>query len=114
MDNIQVSENIREDLKVFTDALKNSREYLEYREAAEEVENHEVLKEKLSEYRLMNYNLQQEMDPGMVEQKTEELVRMYEELEKEPVAARFLDAEMTFCRMMQDITLAIYASLDIE
>ena len=107
MDNIQVSENIREDLKVFTDALKNSREYLEYREAAEEVENNEALKEKLAEYRLMNYNLQQEMDPGVVEQKTEEL-------EKEPAAARFLDAEMTFCRMMQDITLAIYASLDIE
>ena len=54
MDNIQVSENIREDLKVFTDALKNSREYLEYREAAEEVENHETLKEKLTENRLMN------------------------------------------------------------
>ena len=29
MDNIQVSENIREDLKAFTDALKNSKEYLD-------------------------------------------------------------------------------------
>ena len=61
MDNIQVSENIREDLKAFTDALRNSREYLEYRESAEEVEKDEALKEKLAEYRLMNYNLQQEM-----------------------------------------------------
>ena len=114
MDNIQVSENIRGDLAVFTEALKNSREYLEYRESAKEVENNPELKQKLSDYRLMNYNLQQEIDPGVVEQETEELERIYEELERNPVASRFLDAEMTFCRMMQDITLAIYASLDIE
>ena len=56
MDNIQVSENIRGDLAVFTEALKNSREYLEYRESAKEVENNPELKQKLSDYRLMNFS----------------------------------------------------------
>ena len=114
MDNIQVSENIRKDLKVFTDALKNTREYVEYKDASDEVEKHPELKEKLSNYRLMNYNLQQEENMDVLEQKSEELERMYEELDSDPVTARFLDTEMTFCRMMQDITLAIYASLDID
>jgi len=114
MDNIQVSENIREDLKAFTNALKNSKEYLEYRESAEEVEKNPELQKRLSDYRLMNYNLQQEPDGALVDQRTEELEGMFEELERDPVAARFLDAEMTFCRMMQEITLSIYASLDIE
>lgn len=114
MENIQVSENIRNDLNKFTDALRNTKEYVEYRRTAEAVDAKPELKERITNYRLMNYNLQQEMDPGVIAAKTEELERFYDELEQDPVAAEFLDAEMTFCRMMQEVSLAIYASMNFE
>ncbi len=114
MDSSQVPDSIREELKRLTEALRNTTEYREYKAAEKAVEENPELKERLVEYRMMNYNLQQEFDPGVIEQKTEELDRLYEELDKDPTAARFLDAEMTFCRMMQELSMAVYAAFDIE
>jgi len=114
MEILQVPESVKKDVEHFISVLKNTEEYLDYRQKSAKVEEDENLKNKLQEYRIMNYNLQQELDPEAIRQRTQDLERMYDELEHNPVAADFLDAEMTFCRMMQEVNLAIYASMDIE
>lgn len=106
--------SIEEDLEKFVEKLKETPEYKLYREKAEQVHQNEELKARLDEYRQMNYCLQQEMDPYVVEQKTAELERFNEEIIKDSLASDFLDAETAFCRLMQDVSVAIFSSLDFE
>jgi cell fate (sporulation/competence/biofilm development) regulator YlbF (YheA/YmcA/DUF963 family) len=104
--------NMEEALVGLIGAIKESDEYLEYTRAKEKVKEFPELKALIDEYRWRNYELQNDENIGF--EKVEEFEKEFAELWENPLAADFLEAELAFCRMMQEVNLRITESLDFE
>ena len=75
---------VQEALEQLAQAVKESEVYREYRRQSERVDNAGDMREKIDEYRVRN----------LVEE--------------------FLDAELAFCRMMQEIDVKLAEAMDFE
>ena len=106
-------ENNNEALDAYIAAIKSSDIYKEYRSALEELKKDPALKRRVDDFRKRNYNFQQSEDIDLAEYDRfrTEIVGFRA---SEPRADAFFDAELAFCRMMQDMTYKITEALDFE
>lgn len=94
--------------------IHNTKEYQAFLREKEKVARFPELKQKINEYRLKNYELQNTTNDDELFDKMEEFDREYEEFRDDPLVAHFLEAELDFCRMMQDMNMRITAALDFD
>lgn len=94
--------------------IHNTKEYQAFLREKEKVARFPELKQKINEYRLKNYELQNSTNDDELFDKMEEFDREYEEFRDDPLVSDFLEAELDFCRMMQDMNLRITAALDFD
>ena len=102
-----------EAMQNFISSIRETDIYREYRSALEELKKDPDLKRRVDDFRKRNYNFQQSEDMDLAE---------YDRFRTEIVGFRasdprvdaFLDAELAFCRMMQDMTYKITEALDFE
>ena len=106
-------EYIEAALQTYIAALKGSEVYQEYRRALDELKKDPDLKRRVDDFRQRNYNFQQSEDIDLAEYDRfrTEVVGFRA---SEPRADAFFDAELAFCRMMQDMTYKITEALDFE
>ena len=95
-------------------AIIDSPEYREYSKQKDQMQQNPELKAKLDAYRKEKYQLQSSASSDELFDKTEELAGKSEELRKNPLVGLFLDAELDFCRLIQQINNVIVEAVDFE
>ncbi len=93
-------------------AVLKSPEYQEYDVWRNKVKQYPELKAKLDEFREKNYLLQTSEDNAL--DKIDQIEKEYWEFRENPLVAEFLEAELAFCRMMQEINLRLTEAVHFE
>ena len=105
---------VQEALEQLAQAVKESEVYREYRRQSERVDNAGDLREKIDEYRVRNFELQNSVQTEDLLDKLDDFEREYEKFREDPLVEEFLDAELAFCRMMQEIDVKLAEAMDFE
>lgn len=105
---------IDEEVKLLIQAVKQSKTYKEYEKQKKRLKENEELKAQVDQYRKENFRLQAESDDPNIKFKLEEFADRYADFLDEPDVSAFLDAENNLCRMMQELTDRVIASLDFD
>ena len=101
-------------VKNLNDTIRNTQEYKEYQLQKEKVKRVPELKAQIDEFRAKNYQLQNSAQSDNLMEDTERLLRENADLLENPMVADFLQAEVEFCRMMQDVNTCIIEAIDFE
>lgn len=96
------------------DAIKASDVYQDFHREKERVKRHPQLKEQIDEYRKRNYELQSMTQDDELFHKIEQFEKEYEEFLENPLVNDFLEAELAFCRLIQDVTGRMIQAVDFE
>ena len=104
----------QEALEQLAQAVKESEVYREYRRQSERVDNAGDMREKIDEYRVRNFELQNSVQTEDLLDKLDDFEREYEKFREDPLVEEFLDAELAFCRMMQEIDVKLAEAMDFE
>ena len=72
------------------------------------------MREKIDEYRVRNFELQNSVQTEDLLDKLDDFEREYEKFREDPLVEEFLDAELAFCRMMQEIGLYVTDQMHFE
>ena len=105
---------VQEALEQLAQAVKESEVYREYRRQSERVDNSGDMREKIDEYRVRNFELQNSVQTEDLLDKLDDFEREYEKFREDPLVEEFLDAELAFCRMMQEIDVKLADAMDFE
>ena len=105
---------VQEALEQLAQAVKESEVYREYRRQSERVDNSGDMREKIDEYRVRNFELQNSVQTEGLLDKLDDFEREYEKFREDPLVEEFLDAELAFCRMMQEIDVKLAEAMDFE
>lgn len=98
----------------FIDEIRKSEVYREYDHQKEMLKKQPELFAMVAEFRQRNFELQKETPGEELLDKLDAFEREYEEFRANPLVDDFLEAELAFCRMMQEINVLITAELDFE
>lgn len=94
-------------------AIQKSRAYREYQEARALLDENPELKQKTDEFRGRNYQIQNSGDLDYFTE-MEKLEMEYGEIRKHPLVSRYLETELSFCRMVQKIQESLVDAMDLE
>ena len=78
------------------------------------MDNSGDMREKIDEYRVRNFELQNSVQTEDLLDKLDDFEREYEKFREDPLVEEFLDAELAFCRMMQEIDVKLAEAMDFE
>lgn len=98
----------------FAQIIKASEIYKQYVHAREIVQKEAGLFEKVNEFRTRNYQLQKNTSGDELLEKTEALNQEYATLRSNPLVEDFLNAELAFCRMMQEVNILLTNELNFD
>lgn len=96
------------------DSIKRTEQYRAYEREKEKVHGFPDLKEQIDSYRMRNFEIQNMSNDEEIFFKMEEFEKEYEKFRENPIVADFLAAELSFCRLIQNINTRITAALDFE
>lgn len=105
---------VQEALDAFMSVIKNTKEYKDYQFQKEKVKRIPELKTRIDEFRKKSFQLQNMSESDNLMEDVERLQRENESLLENPLVSDFLQAELDFCRMMQDINTHIAEAIDFE
>lgn len=105
---------IFEETHMFVEQIKQTESYVEYYKALQEVKKEPGLYDRILEFRLKNYELQNNVPEDRMMEESERFENQYEEFCENPLVDRFLAAELAFCRMFQEITEIIEDGIQFE
>ena len=94
-------------------AIRESKEYEEYKKAKADLKNNPDMKQKVEEFEKMRYDVQVMAFQGekQDEEKQKKLQEMYEILMKESKIKEFFDIEVRFNIMLADVNKIISESV---
>lgn len=94
------------------DAVENSKEYVRYLEARQEMRRYPALKKKADAFCLRRYEMQG--GGGNIFQEGDALAQEYAYLLDDSLVLEYLNAENAFCRLLRDINWQLLQTLDFE
>lgn len=108
--------DITKHIEQFVSAVQETETYLEYKKQKERIRAYPDLKDKIDEYRLKNYEIQNNTEPDQLFDRMDAFQREYEQFREIPMVHDFLKAELDYCRMIQEINERICQefALDFE
>ena len=94
-------------------AIRESKEYLEYKKAKEDLNNNPEMKQKVDEFEKIRYDVQVMAFQGekQDEEKQKKLQEMYQILMKDAKIKEFFDIEVRFNIMLADVNKIISESV---
>lgn len=101
-------------ISALADAIKDTNEYKDYQFQKEKVKRIPELKAQLDEFRKKNYELQNLSQSDNLMEDVERFQRENESFLENPLVADFLQAELAFCRLMQNANVLITEAMDFE
>ncbi|MDE6844449.1 MAG: YlbF family regulator [Lachnospiraceae bacterium] len=105
---------IMEVTKKFAATIRETDTYKEYLLQREKIKTQPELYDKVNEYRQKNFDIQNESDSEDLFDRMEAFEREYAKFRENPLVEDFLQAELAFCRMMQDINVLLTSEIDFE
>lgn len=105
---------IRKTTMTFAQEVKQSEVYQEYARQLARIKEEPELYEMVNEFRKRNFDIQNNEAPERLMERLEELDREYAWLREKAEVDEFLNAELKFCRMMQEIDALIIRELDFQ
>lgn len=105
---------IRDATKKLAAYIQQSDTYKEYLNQREKLKKQPELYDKVNEYRQRNFDIQNETDSEDMFDRMDEFEREYAKFRENPLVEGFLSAELSFCRMMQEINVLLTAEIDFE
>lgn len=107
-------EQIRMAAVEYADKIQETEIYHKYCYEREKIKKNPDLYAKVNEYRQMTFDLQNNTDQEQLFDKMDAYEREYEQFRENPIVEGFLQAELAFCRMMQQLNALIMEHLDFE
>lgn len=98
----------------FVEAIKATETYQKYSVQLERIKGEPELFDKVNEYRWRNYELQNTSQVDQLFDRIDAFEKEYEKFRENPLVDDFLNAELAFCRMMQEINVYITEELEFE
>lgn len=97
--------NVYEEAHSLERAIKGSDEYRQFKSLKEKIDSDEHLKKMMDDFHGKQLELQakQMMGQEVTEEATKAIQDLYQIILKDPVAAEYMQAEMRFSVMMQDV-----------
>ncbi len=99
-------------LNVYIQRILDSDEYREYARIRDKVKRDPELKTRIDEFRKRNFEMHRSEDAAL--EKLEAFEREYGDFMDEPLVSEFLNAELAFCRMMQQNNDIIMRAIQFE
>lgn len=103
---------IDREVSQLVEAILHSEEYICYAEEKERIKREPELKARMDEFRRRNFEIQNSGDYGF--EQVEQLEREFGDVLERPEVSAFLDAELAFCRMMQEMNSTIADAIAFE
>lgn len=94
-------------LEALTVEIKKTEVYQQYKMQKMIIEQHPVLLEKINEFRRRNFEIQNSDSQEDMFDVMDRFEKEYEHFREDPLVNDFLEAELAYCRLMQDIQLKI-------
>lgn len=94
-------------------SIVNSKEYRAYTDSYREIKNDEFLMVRVDSLRKRRFTIQYN-DNTNKKQQMDELYNEFRDVYENEKAMRFLEAEMTFCRMVQKINRGVLVDLEMN
>ena len=88
--------------------------YKEYLQCREIMRKQPELYAQVNEYRLKNFDIQNESEGSELFDRMEAFEREYREFRENPMVDDFLRAELALCRMVQEMNVLLTAEIDFE
>ncbi len=104
--------NVDNAIEQMISAITSSEEYRTYAQLLGKVKEQPLLKQQLDDYRARCFTLQGSDDYDL--EKIETFEKEFGDFCAEPLVAEFLEAEVAFCRMMQEIDKKVTEALNFE
>ncbi len=98
----------------FVGAIKETDIYKRYTYEKEKLENLPELKRQIDDYRKRMYELQNTENPDELFDEVDRLEEEGANFRANPLVSDFLEAELAFCRMMQEIYTKITAEVNFD
>ena len=98
----------------YINALQDTAEYANYVDSKQKAQADPMLWQQLCDYRRKRYEFQNLTSTEELFDRMDAFEREYCEWKKDPRVTAFLDAELAFCRMMQEANLRIIEAMDFE
>ncbi len=98
----------------FVETIRNTEIYKRYAYEKEKLEKLPELKRKIDEYRKRMFEIQNSENPDQLFDDVDRLEAEGESFRANPLVSDFLEAELAFCRMMQEIYTKITAEVDFD
>ena len=105
---------MKEAIKEFADKIMASDTYKEYLYQREKIKKQPELYDKVNEFRQRNFELQNETDGEDLFDRMDAFEKEYEKFRENPLVDDFLRAELSFCRLMQEVDLLLAQAIDCE
>lgn len=105
---------MKEAIRQFADKIMESDTYKEYLYQREKIKKQPELYDKVNEFRQRNFELQNETDEEELFDRMEAFEKEYEKFRENPLVDDFLRAELSFCRLMQEVDLLLAEAIDFE
>lgn len=103
---------MNEAVNYFVDAIIHTKEYQTYMIEKDRIKQNSDLKEEVDAYRKKNFEMQSNINITFEEMELFE--KEHAELTEQPEVSDFLEAEMAFCRMMQEIHIQITEAIEFD
>ncbi len=105
---------LQAEIDTFAEKVRETEVYRNYLLQAEKVKKEPELKQKIDEFRIRNFELQNTIDSEELFDKTDAFAAEYEVFRADPMVDAFLSAELEFCRMMQKVYQSISERVDFD
>ena len=105
---------VENELFVLIEAVKHSETYKNYDRARVTLKSDPELMERVNEYRMQNFELQNSVDDGTLHDRIDAFARENMDLSEEPRVRAFLNSELALCRMLQEITDRVVEGINFE
>lgn len=91
------------ELEAFIEAVKNTEAFIEYEKQKERIKAYPDLQVRLNEFRERNYRLQTSQNTAELFEEIDKFTIEYEAFREIPMIHNFLEKELAYCRMIQQI-----------
>lgn len=95
-------------------AIKKSEIYQQYLSEKEKLQAFPKLKDGIDEYRKKNYELQNSQDVDNLFERVDAFDNEYADFRENPLVNDFLAAELSICRLMQEVYLSITEAINFD
>ncbi len=109
-----LEQRIHEQTKEFIGQIHETDVYKNYETQLERIKRYPDLYDQVNEYRRKNFEIQSVSQADELYDKMENFEREYRDFRENTIVSDFLDAELAFCRMMQEISSLIVDELNFE